>query len=76
PIYMKYSLLHNHIETTSIKTENNCAIGINAVLSVLILGICTIGILPLLNEYRWQKAFNEHIIAHDEEDAKQVERND
>lgn len=64
PIYIKYRLLHTHIETSPITTANNCTIAINAVISFLFLGVCTIGIMPLVLEYRWQRAFNEHILAH------------
>jgi hypothetical protein len=64
PIYIKYRLLHNHIETSKIKSPSNCTIGLNATLSFLFLGVCTLGIMPLVLEFRWQKAFNEHIEAH------------
>jgi len=74
PIYLKYTLLHNHIRTSNIYSPENCTIGVNAVLSFVLLGICTIGIAPLINERRWQTAFNEHILAHEREEQKLPER--
>lgn len=66
PIYIKYTLLHDHIETSKIKTEDNCALGLEAIFSFTLLCLCTLCIFPLVIEYRWQKAFNNHIIAHEQ----------
>lgn len=65
PIYLKYTLLYDHIRTSSISSPENCSIGIKAVLSFVFLSFCTFGIVPIVIESRWQSAFNEHIIAHE-----------
>ncbi len=70
PIYIKYTLLYDHIRTSRIQSPENCSIGIKAVLSFVILGICTIGIAPILIESQWQRAFNKHIIAHEHQQEK------
>lgn len=68
PLYLKYTLLHDHIETSSIHSEENCTIGEQAILSFSILCVCTLGILPLIYEIRWQRVFNSHIEAHEQSD--------
>ncbi|MEA2069940.1 MAG: hypothetical protein U9O98_01470 [Asgard group archaeon] len=64
PIYLKYELLHRHILTSSVPTETNCPTALDAFLSIVLLCFCTFGIVPIIYEYRWQQAFNEHISAH------------
>ena len=66
PIFLKYSILHDHIEMSQIKIDDNCTIGLNALVFFTVFCVCTFGIVPLINEYRWQKAYNEHILAHEE----------
>ncbi len=74
PIYIKYTLLYDHIRTSSINSPENCSMGIKAVLTFVFLGLCTFGIAPLVTESRWQSAFNEHIIAHDYQKENLSER--
>ena len=64
PIYIKYQLLHEHIATSNIRSEENCTVSYKAIVGFLLFSICTLGILPIIMENRWQKAFNEHILAH------------
>jgi len=64
-IYIKYQLLHEHIATSSIPTQENCKSGYRALLLYLLFGISTLWIVPLILEIKWQKAFNEHILDHE-----------
>jgi hypothetical protein len=64
-IYTKYQLLHEHIATSNIPTERNCKSGYRALLLYLLFGVSTLWIYPIILEIQWQKAFNEHIIAHE-----------
>ncbi len=64
PIYIKYQLLHEHIATSNIRGKENCTVAYEAVVVFLVFGICTLGVLPIIHEHRWQKAFNDHILAH------------
>ena len=64
PLYKKYQLLNDHIDTSPKKSEPNCPTGIMALFSFF-FGFCTIGIWPLLNERKWQKAMNAHILKHE-----------
>ena len=63
--YIKYQTLHQHIESSNIKTQDNCLDGTSSLLSFIFLCWCTFGIYPLMMESKWQNAFNEHIIAHE-----------
>ncbi|MHA1639104.1 MAG: hypothetical protein ACTSXO_04675 [Candidatus Heimdallarchaeota archaeon] len=62
--YTKYHLLHEHIATSPIQSSTNCAEGYKALLFFLFFTIPTLGIVPIILEARWQKAFNEHLLAH------------
>ena len=64
PIYKKYQLLNDHIETSPKKSEPNCPTGVMALL-VTFFGFCTLGIWPIINERKWQKAMNAHILKHE-----------
>jgi hypothetical protein len=63
--YIKYQMLHQHIESSNIKSPENCLEGVSAILSFFFLCFCTFGIYPLYRESKWQNAFNEHILAHE-----------
>ncbi|MBK5113316.1 MAG: DUF4234 domain-containing protein [Candidatus Heimdallarchaeota archaeon] len=65
PVYVKYHLLHEHIATSKTRSKANCPEGYKAMLVFIFLTFLTIGIVPLIIESRWQKAFNSHIIAHE-----------
>ena len=65
PYYLKYQMLHKHIDTSNIISPENCLEGVSALLSFVILCACTVGIYPIIIESRWQRAFNEHILAHE-----------
>jgi len=65
PFYIKYQMLHQHIDTSNIISPTNCLEGFPAILSFIVLCTCTLGIYPILLESRWQNAFNEHILAHE-----------
>jgi hypothetical protein len=67
-LYMKYQLLHEHVATSSIKTEENCSDGLKALILILLLNFLTLGIITILLEARWQKVFNNHILAHQNQD--------
>ncbi|MBD3192811.1 MAG: hypothetical protein GF308_19385 [Candidatus Heimdallarchaeota archaeon] len=62
-IYKKYQLLHDHIDTSAIKSKPNAPSGLIALL-VFIFGPLTLGIWPIMNEIKWQKAMNSHILEH------------
>ena len=64
-IYVKYRILHEHISTSSIETESNCAEGYRAVILFILLGIPSFWIVPLVLEANWQKAYNRHLLAHE-----------
>ncbi|HUT81895.1 MAG TPA: hypothetical protein VMZ29_11885 [Candidatus Bathyarchaeia archaeon] len=66
--YVKYHLLHEHISTTNIKKTKNCIVGYKAVIIFIILGLTTLCIVPIIIEFKWQRTFNEHILAHEEAD--------
>jgi len=65
--YTKYHLLHEHIRTSPIQSPSNCIEGYKALLFFLFFTIPTLGIVPLILELRWQRAFNAHIIAHEQQ---------
>ncbi|MHA1124411.1 MAG: DUF4234 domain-containing protein [Candidatus Heimdallarchaeota archaeon] len=65
PYYIKYQMLHQHIDTSNIISQENCLEGFSALLSFVFLCACTVGIYPIIMESRWQRAFNEHILAHE-----------
>ncbi|NHJ38606.1 MAG: DUF4234 domain-containing protein [Asgard group archaeon] len=71
-IYTKYQLLHEHIATSNIESGSNCKSGYRALLFYLLFGISTLGIVPLLMEIEWQKAFNEHVDAHKHKDNSEL----
>ena len=73
-IYTKYTLLHDHIRTSKVRSPENCANGVTAILSFIFFGVCTLGIHPLLTEKKWQNAFNEHILAHEQQQENIQER--
>ncbi|NHJ86168.1 MAG: hypothetical protein FK734_11950 [Asgard group archaeon] len=64
-IYVKYNLLHEHVATSKVISQPNCIEAFKAVIFFLLFGFTTLGILPLILEQKWQKAFNEHILAHE-----------
>ena len=63
--YVKYNILHEHIATSEIKSRYNCVAGFNVIIIFILFSFGTLFIVPLIIEYRWQKAFNEHIRAHE-----------
>jgi hypothetical protein len=65
PVYVKYHLLHEHIATSDTRSKANCPEGYKAMLVFIFLTFLTLGIVPIIIESRWQKAFNAHIIAHE-----------
>jgi arginine exporter protein ArgO len=65
-IYTKYHLLHEHIATSRVETVRNCAPALQALIMIWFFSICTLGIYSIILEYRWQKAFNAHILAHED----------
>ncbi|NHJ33232.1 MAG: DUF4234 domain-containing protein [Asgard group archaeon] len=64
-LYVKYHLLHEHIATSKILGKGNCPEGYKAVLLFIFLTFLTLGIVPIILEFRWQNAFNSHILAHE-----------
>jgi hypothetical protein len=64
-IYTKYQLLHEHIATSNIPSQENCKSGYRALLLYLLFGLITLWIVPIVLEIKWQKAFNEHILDHE-----------
>jgi len=74
-VYVKYHLLHEHIATSKIKSKANCTEGYKAMLVFIFLTFLTIGIVPLILESRWQKAYNSHILAHERRARSKKKRN-
>lgn len=65
PVYVKYHLLHEHLATSKIRSKGNCPEGYKAMLVFIFLTFLTLGIVPVIIESRWQKAYNSHIITHE-----------
>ena len=64
-VYVKYHLLHEHIATSKTQSKANCLEGYKAMLVFIFLIFLTLGIVPLILEYRWQNVYNAHILAHE-----------
>lgn len=66
PVYKKYQLLNDHIDTSAIKSKPNSPPGLIALIT-FVFGPVTLGIWPIVNEIKWQKAMNSHILEHSNE---------